>query len=222
MERFGIQNLERKVGSGITKTYHRGPIEYKYIDNINQLMRRLYLIHAEEKTGKNNFLNEKMGIKNFFTEQLESAVDGSRGTEYIMKFISRLPKGLLKSGSYIDNLSQLMQRLYHIHVKEKDGRNFHKEKMSIVNSITEELDSAIDSPKGTEYLIRFINSLPGLSKTGSGILNTLLNKLGSVVPEMHHPGYNYCGPSTKLERRLARGDAPINKMDAGCQKHDIF
>jgi len=93
--------------------------------------------------------------------------------------------------------------------------------MTIVNSITEQLDNAIDSPKGTEYLIRFINRLPGLSKTGSGILNTLLNKLGSVLPEMHLPGYNYCGPFTKLEQRLARGDAPINKMDAGCQKHDI-
>jgi len=67
MERFGIQNLERKVGSGITKTYHRGPIEYKYIDNINQLMRRLYLIYAEEEAGNNNFLNKKMGIKIFFT-----------------------------------------------------------------------------------------------------------------------------------------------------------
>ena len=64
--------------------------------------------------------------------------------------------------------------------------------------------------------------MPGLSKTGSGILNTLLNKLGSVLPEMHLPGYNYCGPFTKLEQRLARGNAPINKMDAGCQKHDIF
>jgi len=30
-----------KMGSGITKTYHRGPIEYQYIDNINQLMQRL-------------------------------------------------------------------------------------------------------------------------------------------------------------------------------------
>jgi hypothetical protein len=59
-------------------------------------------------------------------------------------------------------------------------------------------------------------------KTGSGILNMLLNKLGNVVPEMHLPGYKYCGPFTELEERLARGDATINKMDAGCQKHDIF
>jgi hypothetical protein len=42
------------------------------------------------------------------------------------------------------------------------------------------------------------------------------------MPELHLPGYNYCGPFTKLDRRLARGDEPITKLDAGCQKHDIF
>jgi hypothetical protein len=42
------------------------------------------------------------------------------------------------------------------------------------------------------------------------------------MPEMHLLGYNYCGPFTKLEERLARGDKPINKLDAGCQQHKIF
>ena len=62
----------------------------------------------------------------------------------------------------------------------------------------------------------------GLFKKGSGILNTKLNKLGDVMPETHLPGYNYCGSFTKLNERLARGDKPINKLDAGCQEHDIF
>jgi len=143
-----------KVGSGITKKYHKGCVEYKYIDNLNQLMQRLYFIHAEEKAGNNNFHNEKIGITIFFREQLENVVDSPKGTEYIIRFVSCLPKGLFK--------------------------------------------------------------------TGSGILNMLLNKLGNVVPEMHLPGYNYCGPFTKLDKRIARGDAPINKMDAGCQKHDFL
>lgn len=95
--------------------------------------------------------------------------------------------------------------------------------MGIINFFTEQLENIVDTPKGTEYIIRFVNCLPkGLFKTGSGVLNTLLNKLGNVMPEMHLPGYNYCGPFTKLDERLARGDAPINKLDAGCQKHDIF
>ena len=59
-------------------------------------------------------------------------------------------------------------------------------------------------------------------KKGSGILNTKLNKLGDVMPETHLPGYNYCGSFTKLNERLARGDVPMNKLDAGCQKRDIF
>jgi hypothetical protein len=50
----------------------------------------------------------------------------------------------------------------------------------------------------------------------------ILNKLNNVMPELHLPGYNYCGPFTKLNERLARGDKPVNKLDAGCKKHDIF
>ena len=215
-----------KVGSGIIKKYHKGPIEYKYINNITQLMQRLYFIYAVEKAGNNNFHDEKMGVKNFFSEQLEGVVDTPKGTEYVMRFVSCLPKGLFKGSNikYVDNLSQLMEWLYLIHTKEKAGKNnFHIEKMDIINHFEEQLDKIIDTSKGTEYLIRFISCLPkGVFKVGSGILNTLLNKLGNVVPEMHLPGYNYCGPFTKLEQRLARGDAPINKMDAGCQKHDIF
>jgi hypothetical protein len=42
------------------------------------------------------------------------------------------------------------------------------------------------------------------------------------MPELHLPGYNYCGPFTKLDKTLARGDEPVNKLDAGCKSHDIF
>jgi len=143
-----------KLGSGVTKKYHEGPVEYKYIDNLNQLLQRLYFNYAEEKAGNNNFDNEKLGIIHFFTEQLENAVNKPKGAEYILRFVSCFPKGLFK--------------------------------------------------------------------TGSGILNTLLNKLNNVMPEMHLPGYNYCEPFTRLEERLARGDEPINKLDAGCKQHDIF
>jgi hypothetical protein len=43
-----------------------------------------------------------------------------------------------------------------------------------------------------------------------------------VMPERRLRGYNYCGPFTRLDERLASGDAPVNNLDAGCQKHDIF
>lgn len=56
-------------------------------------------------------------------------------------------------------------------------------------------------------------------KGGGGILNSLINKLPF---ELHIPNYNYCGPGTKLNQRLNRGDPPINKLDAACKEHDIF
>lgn len=33
--------------------------------------------------------------------------------------------------------------------------------------------------------------------------------------------YNYCGPFTKLDERLARGDKGINELDEVCKQHDI-
>jgi hypothetical protein len=43
--------------------------------------------------------------------------------------------------------------------------------------------------------IGFVSCLPkGFFKTGAGVFNTLLNKLSIAMPELHLPGYNYCGP----------------------------
>lgn len=53
---------------------------------------------------------------------------------------------------------------------------------------------------------------------GAGIVNTLISKL---PVELHLPGYNYCGPGTKLRERLNRGDRGINPLDEGCKQHDI-
>ena len=33
--------------------------------------------------------------------------------------------------------------------------------------------------------------------------------------------YNYCGPNTRLEERLARGDEGINRLDQVCKQHNI-
>jgi hypothetical protein len=122
---------------------------------------------------------------------------------------------------YIYNRDQLLQRLYFIYAEEKAGNNnFHNEKMCILRFGSDQLEQNIDTPKRTEYIIRFINCLPkGGFKTGSGVFNTLLNKLNNVMPELHLPGYDYCGPFTKLDSRLARGDKPVNKLDASCQQH---
>ena len=57
-----------------------------------------------------------------------------------------------------------------------------------------------------------------VKKKGKGLVNSLINKLPI---ELHIPGYQYCGPGTKLAERLARGDPGINSLDAACKEHDI-
>lgn len=55
-------------------------------------------------------------------------------------------------------------------------------------------------------------------KKGRGLLNKIIN---SLPFELHVPQYNYCGPGTKLDKRLARGDRGINPLDEHCREHDI-
>ena len=60
-----------------------------------------------------------------------------------------------------------------------------------------------------------------ISKLGN-VLSTVINKGVDMLPfEAHLPGFNYCGPGTKLESRLKRRDAPINSLDSACMEHDI-
>lgn len=55
-------------------------------------------------------------------------------------------------------------------------------------------------------------------KQGKGLINSVIDKLPF---EVHLPGYQYCGPGTKLQKRLKRGDPGINRLDAACKEHDI-
>ena len=71
-------------------------------------------------------------------------------------------------------------------------------------------------------------------RKGRGIVSSTLNLLGKPISalvnksidllpiELHLPGgYQYCGPGTKLQKRLTRGDPGINKLDKACKEHDI-
>src|SRR3978361_630928 len=57
-----------------------------------------------------------------------------------------------------------------------------------------------------------------MHQLGAGLLNTAINKLPF---EAHIPGYQYCGPGTRLQKRLRRGDPGINPLDQACKLHDI-
>jgi len=46
---------------------------------------------------------------------------------------------------------------------------------------------------------------------GCGFLNLAIN---AFPVELYIPGYQFCGPSTHLEKRLARGDRGINPLVA--------
>lgn len=66
---------------------------------------------------------------------------------------------------------------------------------------------------------RSVDKMASKTRHGKGVLNKLIDLLPI---EAHIPGgYRYCGPGTKLEKRLARGDPPINGLDAACKEHDI-
>lgn len=51
------------------------------------------------------------------------------------------------------------------------------------------------------------------------LLNIVNNNLMFYA---HQPGYSYCGQGKHLQRRSARGDTPVNKLDALYRNHDIF
>ncbi|KAL6417672.1 hypothetical protein ACFW04_014398 [Cataglyphis niger] len=53
---------------------------------------------------------------------------------------------------------------------------------------------------------------------GAGLLNRAINALPF---ELHIPGYQFCGPGTRLAKRLARGDRGVNPLDAACREHDV-
>nr|CAI5836862.1 unnamed protein product [Callosobruchus analis] len=54
---------------------------------------------------------------------------------------------------------------------------------------------------------------------GEGLLNSAINNLPF---EMHIPGYSWCGPGTKVKKRLARNDPGVNGLDESCKEHDIL
>lgn len=57
---------------------------------------------------------------------------------------------------------------------------------------------------------------------GEKVVKRDLNGFIDAAPfEMHIPTFNYCGPGTKLESRLANKEAGVNKLDDACKSHDI-
>lgn len=83
----------------------------------------------------------------------------------------------------------------------------------------------------------YINDLKYKLKTGRGLMNTALK----YMPEMHmslpktvtsefvpegsfnNTGkYSYCGPGTKVQKRVSEGYQGVNSLDEACKQHDLF
>ena len=98
----------------------------------------------------------------------------------------------------------------------------------------------IDNNSLTHENQKYINELKLLlkTKTGSGLLNSMLKKL--PLPELHlnlpnnvpseniengsfnNTGkYSYCGPGTKVRKRLTEGYEGVNSLDKACKQHDM-
>lgn len=117
---------------------------------------------------------------------------------------------------YIENLNELLKRLYFISSEERAGNNnFHNEKLGIINFVSKEMEKLVDTPRGIEYLISFVTSLPKKVIRGSGLVNNFLNS--KFMPEIHWPGYNYLGPFTESKKKK-----PKNKLDEAAMNHDFF
>ncbi|VVC45610.1 Hypothetical protein CINCED_3A017106 [Cinara cedri] len=89
-------------GSGLIN-YVENPIQYKYIDNLNELLKRLYFIAAEEEAVNNNFHNEKLSIIDFVTKEMEKLIDTSKAIENLNSFVSSLPRKVIKGSGLVND-----------------------------------------------------------------------------------------------------------------------
>ena len=52
--------------------------------------------------------------------------------------------------------------------------------------------------------------------------SSLVDNLINLLPfEIRVPGYHFCGPGTRLNERLEKGEKGVNPLDSYCREHDI-
>ena len=91
-----------------------------------------------------------------------------------------------------------------------------------MSSNSTKLTTLIDKKFGYQRVRK--NGSSSNIQRGSDIVSSLA-KINP--PELHlysvdkKRKYNFCGPFTRLQKRLARGDEGINRLDSLCKTHDI-
>uniref|UniRef100_A0A8D8QZL9 Capsid protein VP1 n=1 Tax=Cacopsylla melanoneura TaxID=428564 RepID=A0A8D8QZL9_9HEMI len=138
-------------------------------------------------------------------------------------FISYIPD----PKEYIHDFPETKRKLQHMAAEERAGNtNYRKNKILILDIITDRLRHLIDAPEGdnetharsSEILLSLLQCLN--EHAGSGFINDLLNS--KHMPELHVPSYNYLGPGTKLDEKIKNNVKPINRLDEAAKEHDIF
>lgn len=87
-----------KTGMGIIKKYNEKPVEYVWMNDVQELIDRLLVIHGEEKAGNDNFFNEKVSIIKMLTGKFQDFITHNpKGIPYLIRFLHNIPHTFWKS-----------------------------------------------------------------------------------------------------------------------------
>lgn len=113
-KKLAKEDEESKKEGGGLKKYSEDQIEYKYIHNLSELLKRLYFIASEEKAGNNNFDNEKLGVVHFFSTELEKLAVTPQGIDYLISYVTSLPEKVVEGSGLMNNLlnSKFMPKIH--------------------------------------------------------------------------------------------------------------
>ena len=82
---------------------------------MNELIKRMHYIYAQEKAGNNNFLNEKKAIKDFISNMLDKAIEKPEGIKYLIRILPTINSPIFKEGSGL--LNDIINNLpFEVHV----------------------------------------------------------------------------------------------------------
>jgi len=130
-----------------------------------------------------------------------------------------------KTIKYFNNNQEIFNRLLKIKAEEDAGNTdvFNEEKYSILeclkNSTTTNTEFLLDfCTMISQYQSKIVNNMLIEPKTGSGIVNNIINKL---PVELHVPGYQYLGPGTYFDTKYVKNHKPKNDLDKAAYEHDL-
>ncbi|VVC35214.1 Hypothetical protein CINCED_3A006700, partial [Cinara cedri] len=96
-----------------------------------------------EGAGNNNFHNEKLSIIHFVTKEMEKLIDTSKGIEYLISFISSLPRKVIKGSGLVNGFlnNKFMPDIHwpaamdhdFYYEKHKDTKSRHKADLILEN-----------------------------------------------------------------------------------------